>query len=679
MMIEKIGNVTLDYKYYPGIDYYCDGEVEDELLQIVTNHQPSEFGNIIEERASWPILYHLSPLRENIVNWIPLTSSMKVLEVGAGCGAITGALAKKAGSVTCIDLSKKRSQINAYRHKQCENITIQVGNFKHIEPTLDCDFDYIFLIGVFEYGQGYMGSDTPYEDFMKILKKHLGNNGRLVIAIENKFGLKYWAGCQEDHLGTYFSGIENYLEEKGVKTFTRNGIEKILKKTEIDQFHFYYPYPDYKFMTTLYSDNRLPQMGELSDNIRNFDRDRLLLFDEKTVFDTIIEEDLFSLYSNSYVVLIGEPLEIVYSKYSNDRAEKFAIVTNIIEQKDGKKVIEKEPLTKAAQEHIKSLEKSYELLSKRYVGSNIKINHCKNINGNMQFEFVNGTSLEAIFDQFIAKNDINGFIALLTKYKEAIDYGKEMLVTDFDLIFGNILVDGDIWNVIDYEWTFFKQIPVEKIMARALYCYLLGSKKREEFVLSLMDNELKHMGISKVLWEDMIQEEVEFQKKVTKQKKSMIEIHKLIGKKVIDPYPNKTQNENFIQKSIQIYEDFGQGFMEKNSYFLSQSFVDGERLELCIPIKNGCRKLRIDPGMEPCIALIDQISTKHTTGNIRSIPIEVSQKLFSKKQDIFETNGQKIDSNLFLFSTNDPNITIKIEDSEVEIKMNISITTVPFL
>lgn len=31
---------------------------------------------------------------------------MKVLEIGSGCGAITGSLAQKAGSVTCVDLSK---------------------------------------------------------------------------------------------------------------------------------------------------------------------------------------------------------------------------------------------------------------------------------------------------------------------------------------------------------------------------------------------------------------------------------------------------------------------------------------------------------------------------------------------------------------------------------------------
>jgi len=63
----------------------------------------------------------------------------------------------------------------------------------------------ICLIGVFEYGQAYIGGKTPYEDFLKILQKHLAPDGRIVIAIENKYGLKYFAGCKEDHLGSWFS------------------------------------------------------------------------------------------------------------------------------------------------------------------------------------------------------------------------------------------------------------------------------------------------------------------------------------------------------------------------------------------------------------------------------------------------------------------------------------------
>ena len=40
-----------------------------------------------------------------------------------------------------------------------------------------------------------------------MMNRHLKKGGRIVIAIENRLGLKYFAGCAEDHLGTYFSGI----------------------------------------------------------------------------------------------------------------------------------------------------------------------------------------------------------------------------------------------------------------------------------------------------------------------------------------------------------------------------------------------------------------------------------------------------------------------------------------
>lgn len=110
--IEEIGKIRLDLTHYPGEDLYCDGDVEDELLKIARDYAEVEYQRIIEERRSWPVLYHLSGLRENIVEWLPIGSNDKVLEIGAGCGAITGALSRKAGEVTCIDLSGKRSRIN---------------------------------------------------------------------------------------------------------------------------------------------------------------------------------------------------------------------------------------------------------------------------------------------------------------------------------------------------------------------------------------------------------------------------------------------------------------------------------------------------------------------------------------------------------------------------------------
>ena len=125
-MKEKIGNVVLDYTYYPGKDLYSDGEVEEELLEISEKYQENQWNRVIAEKKSWPVMYHYSHIRQNIVEWLPIGKKDTVLEIGAGCGAITGVLAKKAESVTCIELSKRRSLINANRNKKYDNIEILV-------------------------------------------------------------------------------------------------------------------------------------------------------------------------------------------------------------------------------------------------------------------------------------------------------------------------------------------------------------------------------------------------------------------------------------------------------------------------------------------------------------------------------------------------------------------------
>ena len=305
-MEEQIGNVILNYKYYLGNDLYSDGEIEDELLDIVKNHKEKEFNNIIAERKKWPIIYHLSHLRSNIIEWLPISKNQNVLEIGSGCGAITGELAKKAEKVTCIELSKRRSLINAYRNEDKSNIEIFVGNFIDIEKEIKEKYDYITLIGVFEYAEYYIPSKEPYRNFLKTIGKHLKENGKIIIAIENKFGLKYWAGCKEDHVGKYFEGIENYPSTYGVKTFAKHEIEEIIKNCGFDDYEFYYPYPDYKLPTCIFSDKYLPKEGELNNNIRNFDTGRMILFDETKVYDSIINEGLFPIYSNSYLIIIGK-------------------------------------------------------------------------------------------------------------------------------------------------------------------------------------------------------------------------------------------------------------------------------------------------------------------------------------------------------------------------------------
>lgn len=655
---ETIGKVVLDLSKYPGEDYYSDGDVEEELLRIARDLSPVEYPRVIEERKSWPILYHLSPLRENIVEWIPMDKSAKVLEVGSGCGAITGALARKAGSVTCVDLSKKRSLINAYRHGECDNVTIHVGNFKDIEPDLPADYDYICLIGVFEYGRGYIGGNTPYADFLRILLPHLKKDGRIIIAIENKYGMKYFAGCQEDHLGTYFSGIENYEEDGSARTFSRKGLEKIFDQCGVKEYHFYYPYPDYKFMTTLYSDSRLPGKGELTDNLRNFDRDRMLLFSERAAFDGVLEEELFPVFANSYVAVIGADFACQYAKYSNDRAAEYAIRTEIGRDGAGKFYVRKYPLTEAAEEHVRGMAVAYEKLLKKYEGGRLEVNRCRLAEREgktcAEFDFVQGIPLSRYMDQCLERDDEEGFQRLFREYLDRIGYNSDYEVADYDLIFSNVLVSEDTWTLIDYEWTFGKPIDTKELAFRAIYCYLLEDERRNKFNL---DSVLSELGITAEDAEKYREQEMDFQKFVTANRPSMAQMRDAIGRRCMIPqkWIEKYQDSEAACR-VQIYEDKGQGCREEESYFVPDAYQNGQTLELQLSVDGNVRVLRMDPAFDSCMVKIQEL-----TFNGQRVPLE--------KRNVLLTNGRVMKpaersedqyQPSIVFPTQDPNINIDL-------------------
>ena len=656
---EKIGNITLDYTHYCGQDLYCDGEVEQELLDVAKNCSAAEYARVIEEKANWPFLYHLSPLRGNIVEWLPMDKNTKVLEVGSGCGAITGTLAKKAGCVECVDLSRQRSLINAYRHEYSDNVTIHVGNFSDIEPDLPNDYDVICLIGVFEYGQAYIGGDKPFETFLNILKSHLRKDGYLVIAIENRMGLKYFAGCREDHSGKLFSGIEGYPGENPAITFTQRGLLEIAKTCGFaeNECHMYYPYPDYKFMNTLFSPERLPQEGELKDNKRNFDRSRLLLFDEKLAFENILKEGEFPLFSNSYVMILGKKPEIIYARYSNDRDDSKAIVT---EMRDGK--IVKRALGDDGASHIKNMASNYELLAKRYEGSKLEICPCElSADGkSVIFPFVKGRRLEELMDECVFAGNIERFKELFLEYVEKISYGEDKQISDLDMIFSNILVDGDKWTVIDYEWVTTDHKFAKEIAFRAMYCYLLEDERRNCLDAGQL---LTDIGITNEDSENYRRDEIFFQKTVTNGHKSLAELGESIGNEIVDITGGGNAVASSGSGKLKVYFYLGKGFNEKDTAYPDRN--EGV-YEIALPDKT--RAVRLDPCENSCVIAIKKLSFDGEAVD------------FGSKD--FYANGERIGAGgVFAFKTDDPGFTLKLGSVDVKpgslIKADFEICSLP--
>ena len=297
---EKIGGVTLNYEFLDESHKYSDGDEVEEFLVSVFK-EGRDIIDVLSKDDRWPVLYHLSPRRANITNPMDIKPTDDVLEIGAGFGAVTAPLAKKASTLDCIELSKRRALGNAYRNKDAKNMTIYVGPFSDIE--LNKKYDVVVLVGVLEYSGLYVGGNDPYAEFMRIIFGLLKPNGRVYIAIENRLGLKYFSGAPEDHLAIPYVGIDGYRNpECKVRTFSRSELATLVTSVGFAEPFFYYPLPDYKLPRIIYSDAVLPRKSDEMPPLTPFDMDRVSVFDEMNALRTLIGTDEFKYFANSFLL-----------------------------------------------------------------------------------------------------------------------------------------------------------------------------------------------------------------------------------------------------------------------------------------------------------------------------------------------------------------------------------------
>ena len=241
-------------------------------------------------------------MRANLLEWYQFEENSTLLEIGAETGAMTGLFAKRVQKVISLEINSNLMDVNKQRNQQYENVQFRTGNIVQVQQHEK--FDYITLIGTLDKASLYSEADDPHIALLKECKAHLNDNGKIILALDNKTGMKYWSGAPENSTGRPFSGICNIYKEKQGKSFTKNEIECILKKCGLGQIEFYYPVPDYRFASTLYSDNFLPQAGELRPGNSVYEPGGYQFFEEDLAYDTICKDRQYPYFADSFLIFV---------------------------------------------------------------------------------------------------------------------------------------------------------------------------------------------------------------------------------------------------------------------------------------------------------------------------------------------------------------------------------------
>lgn len=484
-----------------GHKVYSDGEtVEEKMLEIAKQYPEDLSQDYISGSSEYTINNTFSLVRQNVLNWYPFRDDAEILEIGAGMGSLTGLLCDRAAFVTSVEMNSDRADVIRARYPERKNLEVICGDI--VNWKTEKKFDYVIFIGVLEYASVFMDGSNPAEEFLKIAGNFLKEDGVLLFAIENRFGLKYWVGGSEDHLQKPFAGLEGYKDAGSPRTFSKYELSQMLDHVGLEKQRFYYLFPDYKFPEVICTDDFRPSYANLQKVSFTYSRNSLFTVDEKELYKDIVENDVWRFFANSYLVEAGRAAldqnPVIHVSSKGESKKEFKVSTII--RKDGN--VYKVPMHREASGHICSILENTAYLQKR----GIKVLNVKQAGDGLVSELHKGKSAQDYFCELLEANDRKRLFEFLEHYREILlktselsfDHCicQEMGLKDeevhvgpilqkgfIDLTFYNAFYDSGELVFYDQEWC-FDNIPLNFI----LY-YSIKTSYRRAYVDTLIQIE----------------------------------------------------------------------------------------------------------------------------------------------------------------------------------------------
>lgn len=335
---------------------YSDGDtVEEHLAAAVAAATDLTVlsSQLTEHVTNWPTRYHLSPLRANLLRPVAAILDGRILEVGAGCGAVTRFLGEKGGAVVALEGSGRRAAIAASRCRDLPNVEVVCDRFEAF-PTGPA-FDTVTLIGVLEWARRYGSGEDPVQTLLEKARASLRDDGHLVLAIENQLGLKYFAGHVEDHSGLPMFGIEDLYDDRSAVTFGRRELVERLLSAGFDGLELFVPLPDYKLPVTVITPSGLESRDWLETQasllcasaVADPQALPLPLFSLERAWHVVARNGLLPDLANSFLLVARRAARaapatdggILAHHYGHGRRPQFLLETNIVRRDSGIEVV----------------------------------------------------------------------------------------------------------------------------------------------------------------------------------------------------------------------------------------------------------------------------------------------------------------------------------------------------
>lgn len=461
---------------YRGIAYSDGDEAELRIAAIIKGASDLSVlsSELRKHCTDWVSLYHLTSARANILRPFEADLHGEILEIGSGCGAITRYLGECGGNVLALEGSPRRAAIARSRTRDLPNVTVVSDKFDLFQS--DQKFDVITLIGVFEYANLFSIGENPALSMLERVHSLLKADGKLIIAIENQFGLKYFAGAPEDHLGKAMYGIECRYREDQPQTYGRAVLQEMLKNSGFVSAQFMAPFPDYKLPISIvteagFNDDDFDASAFAWQSVRRDPQmPEILNFSPELVWPALVKNKIALDLSNSFLILSfkqkkdNEPAPVFAWHFSTERVKQYCKQTSFARSNNGEIEVRYRSLLPDQQMPIIGRQLRFSIPEKsEYIHGKL-----------LSHEFIevvsrDGWSIEEIGSFF------KRYILIMESVAGSIIGCVGPITADtllpgecFDCLPQNLVWDSSgSWRVIDEEWSLLEPISAARLLFRA--------------------------------------------------------------------------------------------------------------------------------------------------------------------------------------------------------------------
>lgn len=252
----------------------------------------------------------INGIKCGLLQWYDFEQDAKVLYIGDSRDALAKMLIDKSFAVVCAPVEQSCNTEWTQEYKG--------------------GFDYLIAVEALEC------TENP-EQVLQSWRSLLKEEGRLLLGMNNRFGIRYFCGDRDPYTGRNFDGIEGYRRAYDKKEdvfrgrcYSRNEMEKMLRAAGWNFFRFFSVLPDLQNPGLIYAEDYLPNEDLANRLFPTYNYPDTVFLEEAPLYESLDNDGLFHKLANAWLIECGSKealCDVLHVTCSMERGRESALCT----------------------------------------------------------------------------------------------------------------------------------------------------------------------------------------------------------------------------------------------------------------------------------------------------------------------------------------------------------------